>query len=126
MLFNETMSARCNWAINPQQNIPPHNYLLCTNISLTVSCYHSIHIIMVTIQGLFVTTGLRIDSLSKKGIIMLTNQVYGPTGFMMSNSSLGFMLPNNLCQKEEDYFSHRTGCTENKCSGTVFFSNNEK
>lgn len=70
MLFNETMSARCNWAINPQQNILLHDYLLCTNISLTVSCYHSTHIIMVTIQGLFVTTGLRMDSLSKKKVLL--------------------------------------------------------
>lgn len=57
---------------------------------------------------------------------MLTTQVYRPTGLMMSNSNPRFMFPNNLCQKEEDYFCHTTGCTENKCSGIVFFSNNEK
>ena len=57
---------------------------------------------------------------------MLTAQEEGPYGLMMSNSSLRFMLPNNVCQKEEDYFPNRAGRTENGCSCTVFFLYNEK
>lgn len=46
-------------------HIPGHHYLLCSNVTLTVSHYHSTHICMITFWAETVTAGLEMDVLAE-------------------------------------------------------------
>lgn len=85
--------------INPQQMIPGHGYLLCTNVSLTVSRYY-------IIMALFVTMGLGMGSPSERRYYYANCPAIGIHWLDDIQEHPKVSAPNNVCQKEEDYFPH--------------------
>lgn len=99
VLFIGSISTRTR-AINPQPNITGHDYLLCTNVSLTVtlpqhthhygsSCHHS--------QGMDSPSAIRYYYANCTGVKALW--------LADVQQRLGVYAPNNVSQKEKDNVS---------------------